>query len=73
MERNICRGAAGFFIALPLAVLAWDRSINNDKDPGVLTATLCWFFFSTVTFSLGYKIRDMLQPHEPSFLPSNRM
>lgn len=72
-ERNVCRIAAAIFIVLPLAVLTWDRTINNDKDKDVLAATLCWFFFSTVTFGLGYKIRDMLPENEPSFLPNNRL
>jgi len=72
-ERNMYRGAGVFFILLPLVILAWDRQVNNDKDTGVLIATLCWFFFSTVTFGLGYKIRDMLPENEASFLPNNRM
>lgn len=72
-ERNLYKSAAFIFIMLPLAILTWDREINQDKDKMNLTLLLSWFSFSCITFGLGYKIRDMLPENEPSFLPRNNI
>jgi len=72
-ERNIYRISAGFFLLLPLAIIVWDRELNQDKDKDKLILLLAWALFSCVTFGLGYKIRDCLPENEPSFLPRNNV